>query len=110
MNTVEPVTCALMALEKWLMEAEAKRDVQDVVHRLFKEGRSIAFAGLLICVGKAQPSFLLTHLRPLLAQWHVYIWTRAVLRTVSALAVDDSEILRSSMSSGETGKINHIAR
>lgn len=75
MNTVEPVTCALMALEKWLMEElEAKRDVQDVVHRLFKEGRSIAFAGLLICVGKAHPSFLLTHLQPLLAQWHVYIW------------------------------------
>lgn len=75
MNTVEPVTCALMALEKWLMEElEAKREVQDVVHRLFKEGRSIAFAGLLVCVGKAYPSFLLAHLQPLLAQWHVYLW------------------------------------
>lgn len=75
MNTVEPVTCALMALEKWLMEElEAKRDVQDVILRLFGEGRSIAFAGLLICVGKAYPSFLLAHLQPLLAQWHVYLW------------------------------------
>lgn len=66
-NTSAVVTCALMALEKWLGDCiEAEQAVGDVVSSLYGHGRSLAFAGVLISVGKRFPGLFSTDLKPLL--------------------------------------------
>src|SRR6266853_1749854 len=53
MNTLPIVTCALIALEKWLDERiTAKKGIADIVDLLWQNGRSLAFAGVLISIGK----------------------------------------------------------
>ncbi|MDQ8208175.1 hypothetical protein QEH52_11690 [Coraliomargarita sp. SDUM461003] len=67
MNTPAVVTCALMALEKWFDERfEAEESVSNVIDLLFKEGRSLALAGVLICVGKRHESLFTAELKSLL--------------------------------------------
>ena len=66
-NTAHVVTCALMALEKWLEDQIiAKKSVREAVELLYQQGRSLAFAGLLISLGKRHPELFLEELKPLL--------------------------------------------
>ncbi len=74
MNTVQAVTCALMALEKWLEELIIKKEsIKLPVHSLYKNGRSLAFAGLLISLGKRHPELFLEELKPLLFIRELYL-------------------------------------
>ncbi len=67
------VASALMALERYLYdEIEAGRDVRPLARRLIFESQSLAFAGLLVAVGKRDHSLFGDVLRPLLACHHVY--------------------------------------
>ena len=69
------ISCALMALEKWLYgEMDASRDISRWVDRILAESESLAFAGLLLDVGKRQPSLFTTLLRDLLSCSELYFW------------------------------------
>lgn len=73
MNTPKVVTCALMALERWFDERiEAGESVSGAIDLLFREGRSLALAGVLICVGKRHESLFATELKPLLLVRELY--------------------------------------
>lgn len=81
MNTTEGVTCSLMALEKWFLdELAAGKAVTEAIHYLYLHGRSLAFAGLLISVGKAHPELLMSELSPLLPFRRFYIWDQTLSR------------------------------
>ncbi len=69
------IGCALLSLEKWfylLMDADEPLD--DHIATILRESRSIALAGVLICVGKRKPELFLGPLRPLVEAvdfyWH----------------------------------------
>ena len=73
MNTAEVITCALMALERWFDEMiDARRDTYDAVEAIWREGRSLAFAGVLISIGKRHPEMFATSLKPLLFVHDLY--------------------------------------
>jgi hypothetical protein len=74
-NTPHVVTCALMALEKWLEDQLTEgKSIRDVVEMLYRDGRSLAFAGLLVSVGKRHPQLFIDDLKPLLSvpQFYTY--------------------------------------
>lgn len=61
------VVCVLQALERWLHEQlDGDRDPAPWLRRLLAESRSLAFAGVLVDVGKSHVSLLSGVLRPLL--------------------------------------------
>lgn len=67
--------CALMALEKWLYDQlETKVEITPALTRIMNESESLAFAGLLLTVGKMEPSLLVGPLRPLLEPWLLWSW------------------------------------
>jgi hypothetical protein len=67
------VTCALMALEKWLYEQiDQEIDVQPYLLRILTESESMAFAGLLLDVGKKNQRLFHGALKPLLSVWELY--------------------------------------
>ena len=66
-NTSEVVTCALMALERWFDERfKAGESVSEAIGLLFRDGRSLALAGVLISVGKRHNALFTADLKPLL--------------------------------------------
>lgn len=74
MNTPAVVTCALMALEKWLDEqVEAGKPISPVLDAMVEQGRSLAFAGVLIAIGKRHPTLFTTELKPLLFHRVLYM-------------------------------------
>jgi hypothetical protein len=74
MNTTAVVTCALMALEKWFDEQiEAGKPIAPVLDILVAQGRSLAFGGVLIAIGKRHPLLFATELRPLLFDRALYM-------------------------------------
>ena len=74
------ITCSLMALEKWLYEEiDAERDVQLPLQQLMDRSESVAFAGLLIDIGKRAPKYFQTCLRPLLDVSRFYFWESRIL-------------------------------
>lgn len=74
MNTAKIVTCALMALEKWLEEQiQANQSIVSAVQLLWQSGRSLAFAGVLISVGKRHPELFIDTLKPLLFLRDLYL-------------------------------------
>ncbi|OYV50661.1 MAG: hypothetical protein B7X10_01185, partial [Burkholderiales bacterium 21-58-4] len=73
------VTCALMALEKWLYEEiDAEHDIEQWLAQIMQRVESVAFAGLLIDVGKRQPKYFLGALRPLLGTSVFYLWDHQI--------------------------------
>jgi hypothetical protein len=61
------IVCVLQALEFWLYEqVDRGTDVASWVRRIMVSARSIAFAGVLTCLGKRHPDLLRGGLRPLL--------------------------------------------
>ncbi|TWT49045.1 hypothetical protein KOR42_39610 [Thalassoglobus neptunius] len=79
------IPCVLMALEKWIYEQiDNGQDVDDILQELVGRSESVAFAGLLIDVGKRQPELFLTVLRPLLSASKFYLWEPQILMDRSA--------------------------
>jgi hypothetical protein len=79
-GTSGSVSCALMALERWLYEQMgAGQSIEPVIHHILANTRSLAFAGLLLRVGRKQPSLLSECLLPLfrVPEFH---WMEAVSR------------------------------
>lgn len=69
------LSCALMALEKWLDEQlEKGANVDDTLNRILAESESVAFGGLLLDVGKRRPESFVGPLRSLLTAWELYYW------------------------------------
>ncbi|HEY6343116.1 MAG TPA: hypothetical protein VIY49_16600 [Bryobacteraceae bacterium] len=69
----EVVTCALMALEKWLYdETDAGRDVARWIEPICAQSSSLAFAGVLVAVGLKRPGLFTTALRPLAGSLTIY--------------------------------------
>lgn len=67
------IVCSLMALEFWLYEEiEKGTDVSATLTRILIESESLAFAGLLIVVGKRHPPLFTGPLRPILAIGALY--------------------------------------
>ncbi len=72
-NTPSAITCALMAIEKWLDEQiEQGKPVKPTVDVLVTKGRSLAFAGLLTGIGKRHPALFAAELKPLLFHREIY--------------------------------------
>ena len=99
------ISCALMALEKWLCdEMDAKRDVSHWIRRILAESESVAFAGLLLDLGKRHPDLFLTDLRDLLSGWHLYHWDQGVVMERSGMNVGLIAWAR------ESGELARLAR
>jgi hypothetical protein len=96
MNTPDVVSCALMALEKWLDEKlEANHPVADIVDFLYTQGQSLAFAGVLISIGKRHPDLFLKELKPLLFMRGLYLLDmQAVMESTVCSAWRESESIR----------------
>lgn len=68
-----PVSCALMAVEKWFYEQlAADGDVSVVIEKILNGSRSAAFAGVLCAIGKKQPALFLGPLRPLFGDARIF--------------------------------------
>ena len=81
MNTADVITCALMALEKWLdNQLEKKESIATPVQFLYQHGNSLAFAGLLIALGKRHPELFLNELKPLLFLRKFYLFDMQTVR------------------------------
>jgi hypothetical protein len=67
------IPSALMALERWLYEQlEGGASIEPSLARILAESESVAFAGLLLDIGKRQPTLFEGPLRPLLRVWELY--------------------------------------
>ena len=65
----------LMALEQWLYEQlDAGSDIGPWLARILAESKSVAFAGLLVEIGKKKPILFGEVLLPLLRAWELYEW------------------------------------
>lgn len=84
MNTAQVVTCGLMALEKWFDEQmEANKPITNAIELLYDQGRSLAFAGVLVSIGKRHPNLFTQELKPLLFARELYFHDlRAVRESV----------------------------
>ena len=64
-----------MALEQWLYEQIDKGiTVEPWIARIVAESESLAFAGLLLDVGKRAPELFFTVLAPLFFTWEIWNW------------------------------------
>jgi hypothetical protein len=62
-----------MALEKWLYEQiDQEIDIQPYLSRILAESESMAFAGILLDIGKKNPGLFSGVLQPLLSVWLLY--------------------------------------
>ncbi len=69
------VSSALMALEKWLYNSlDAGQPIDEVVETIFKRTTSVAFAGLLVEVGRSKPDLFRDLLGPLLCVPEFHYW------------------------------------
>lgn len=66
---------ALMALENWLYDQLNQGiSVSTPIIQILTKSHSVAFLGLLCCVGKRNPELFKTELKPLLAVPELYLW------------------------------------
>ena len=69
------VQSSLMALEQWLYEQlDQGITIEPWIARIVAESSSLAFAGLLMDVGKRAPRLFGTVLRPLFYVWQIWDW------------------------------------
>lgn len=74
-HNASQVVSALMALEFWLYgEIKQDRSVDKWLARIVAESESLAFAGVLMNVGKLVPALFATVLKPLLFAWQFWEW------------------------------------
>ena len=77
-----------MALEKWLYEQlDAEKSVDQFLNKIVAESESVAFAGLLIDVGKRNTELFSTCLRSLLSTSAFYLWEPHILTERAATQV-----------------------
>jgi len=78
------IPSALMALERWLYEQlDGGAEIEPWLARILAESESMAFAGLLLDIGKRQPKLFGGPLLPLLRAWEFYeLDSRATLERV----------------------------
>ncbi len=73
------IHCVLMAVERWLYEEiDHGEDIDPWIDRILRESESLAFAGLLLDVGKYRPSLFAGVLKPLLQNWLFLDWDRDI--------------------------------
>jgi hypothetical protein len=78
-NTVL-LSSALMAVEKWLYDKiEKGEDAAEWIGQILEGSRLVAFAGLLLTVGKKTPALLEGILLPLLGAWQFYQWDQNLI-------------------------------
>ena len=66
---------ALMALEQWLYEQiDQGVNIEPWISRVVAESESLAFAGLLLDVGKRAPELFFDALAPLFFTWEIWNW------------------------------------
>ncbi len=66
---------SLMALEKWLYEQiDTGKDISQWAELILSQSKSTAFLGVLVAVGKKEPSLFCSTLLPLLGIWELYDW------------------------------------
>ncbi len=71
----ELIPCVLMALEKYLYEQlDGKIDIGPLIERILFGSQSVAFAGLLIDVGKRNPELFFSSLLPMFGTAEFYSW------------------------------------
>jgi hypothetical protein len=69
------IQSSLMALEQWLYEQiEKGADIRTWISRILTESESLAFAGLLLDVGKRAPELFSNALSPLFFTWEIWNW------------------------------------
>ena len=69
------IQSSLMALEQWLYEQLDKgMSIERWITRIITESESIAFAGVLLDVGKRAPDLFCTVLAPLFFTWEIWNW------------------------------------
>ena len=69
------IQSALMALEQWFYEQiDQGANIEPWIGRILAESESLAFAGLLLDVGKRAPSLFSTVLSPLFFTWEIWNW------------------------------------
>jgi hypothetical protein len=69
------VQSSLMALEQWLYEQlDQGANVEPWLARIMAESESLAFAGVLMDVGKRAPHLFAGVLRPLFFAWQIWYW------------------------------------
>jgi hypothetical protein len=79
------ISCALMALEKWLDEQlNSGADIEAWLEQLMARSESVALAGLLIDIGKRERRYFRTSLRALLGVSAFYLWEPRILVERSA--------------------------
>ncbi len=74
-RTPHAVVTSLMALEKWFYDRfDSDQSVSEAIEQILADAKSMAFLGLLCCVGKKDPRLLMGELQPLLAVPEFYFW------------------------------------
>ncbi len=69
------IVCALMALEQWFYTNWDKENrITEAIDTILKQTQSLAFAGLLIGIGKKHPALFKRQLKPFLAVPEFYSW------------------------------------
>lgn len=75
--------CALDALERWItIQLDADIDVTTYVDQIIREGKSAAFIGLLVNVGKYKPSLFSGVLALVLTDPLVFYWDRVRVENI----------------------------
>lgn len=83
------VTCALMALEKWLYdEIDADHDVSAWIAKILQRSRSVALAGVLVAVGLKHPELFTSSLSPILSVWPLYDWQEHLVMNGDAWQIE----------------------
>ncbi|MEC5129020.1 hypothetical protein VSU19_19825 [Verrucomicrobiales bacterium BCK34] len=90
MNVPEFVSSSLMALEKWLdMLLEKEEDVTSKIEMIFREGKSLAFVGILVSLGKRYPALFAGVLAPLLFDRKIYLFDQHAVSAGFAASMGD---------------------
>lgn len=73
------IPSVLMALECWLYEQlDHGKDITPWIARIMAESESLAFAGVLLDVGKKHPVLFTDQLKPFFSVWELYDWDMQV--------------------------------
>ncbi|TAJ91164.1 MAG: hypothetical protein EPO41_16215 [Reyranella sp.] len=74
-HSASQVVSALMALEFWLYaKIHQQQSIAHWLTRIINESESLAFAGILMNVGKLAPHLFANVLRPLFSVWYFWSW------------------------------------
>ena len=102
------LSCALMALEKWLYdELDQGRSIDAWIEWILTEGESLALVGVLIDVGKKALQLFRSSLRDILSGWELYYWDHSAVMQRSHMTVGMMGWWRQPESLQEIAKLAH---